>query len=220
MSKEKNAEAKRKRNYRKEKERALKNRIKKIQEPTYMSNQSTKKGLLLPSANVLLTRTEREMLDFIVKDHLISKQIQSIKKVTKQAVDKTIRRLKKKGAINSGWQPSKIYQSTSQPSGIKRLHGQEFNIWLLFQNHYYQEIRMYANILYIDGHTIRLYKDSILGIVTKSEIKSTNEILTELQKQEKKVINWHALYRVLMELYDDGKIERLKSKAGFFWKKK
>jgi Fe2+ or Zn2+ uptake regulation protein len=64
------------------------------------------------------------------------------------------------------------------------------------------------------------YKDSILGIVTKSEIKSTNEILTELQKQEKKVINWHALYRVLMELYDDGKIERLKSKAGFFWKKR
>ena len=64
------------------------------------------------------------------------------------------------------------------------------------------------------------YKDSILGIVTKTEIKSTNEILTELQKQEKKVINWHALYRVLMELYDDGNIERLKSKAGFFWKKK
>ena len=64
------------------------------------------------------------------------------------------------------------------------------------------------------------YKELILGILTKTEIKSTNEVLTELQKQEKKVINWHALYRVLMELQTDGKVERLKSKAGFFWKKK
>lgn len=60
----------------------------------------------------------------------------------------------------------------------------------------------------------------ILEIVTKSEIKSTNEILGELQEKAGKVINWHALYRVLMELQADGKIERLKSKAGFFWKKK
>lgn len=64
------------------------------------------------------------------------------------------------------------------------------------------------------------YDDMILEIVTKTEIKSTNEILVELQKKARKVINWHSLYRVLMELQADNKVEKLKSKAGFFWKKK
>jgi len=64
------------------------------------------------------------------------------------------------------------------------------------------------------------YKEMVLSILSETEIKSTNEVLTELQKKAKKVINWHALYRILMELCIDGKIERLKSKAGFFWKRK
>lgn len=64
------------------------------------------------------------------------------------------------------------------------------------------------------------YKEMILSILSKEEIKSTNQVLEELQKKADKVINWHALYRVLMELKTEGKIERLQSKAGFFWKKK
>ena len=64
------------------------------------------------------------------------------------------------------------------------------------------------------------YKEQILKILSKDEIKSTNEILKELEKDSKKVINWHALYRVLMDLQSENKIERLKAKAGFFWKRK
>jgi Fe2+ or Zn2+ uptake regulation protein len=64
------------------------------------------------------------------------------------------------------------------------------------------------------------YKESILSILSRTEIKSTNQILDELQKKVNKTINWHALYRVLMDLQSEGKIERLQSKAGFFWKKK
>jgi len=64
------------------------------------------------------------------------------------------------------------------------------------------------------------YREVVLEMLSKTEIKSTNEILMDVQKKSNKVINWHALYRVLMELYSDGKIEKLKSKAGFFWKKK
>ena len=64
------------------------------------------------------------------------------------------------------------------------------------------------------------YKETILEILSKTEIKSTNEILNELQNKVNKIINWHALYRVLMELQSEGKIIRLQSKAGFFWKKK
>ena len=64
------------------------------------------------------------------------------------------------------------------------------------------------------------YKDMILSVLSREEIKSTNQVLEELQKKANKIINWHALYRVLMELKSNGKIERLESKAGFFWKKK
>jgi Fe2+ or Zn2+ uptake regulation protein len=64
------------------------------------------------------------------------------------------------------------------------------------------------------------YNEMILSILSKEEIKSTNQVLEELQKKAKKIINWHALYRTLMELKSNGKIERLESKAGFFWRKK
>jgi len=64
------------------------------------------------------------------------------------------------------------------------------------------------------------YNNLISKILKKDEIKSTNEILIELEKESNKVINWHALYRVLMEFQAEGKIERLKAKAGFFWRKK
>jgi len=64
------------------------------------------------------------------------------------------------------------------------------------------------------------YNEIILSILSKNEIKSTNQVLEELQKKVDKVINWHALYRILMELKVNGKIERLQSKAGFFWKRK
>ncbi|MDO8563751.1 MAG: hypothetical protein Q7R87_01970 [Nanoarchaeota archaeon] len=64
------------------------------------------------------------------------------------------------------------------------------------------------------------YDEIILALLSKSEIKSTNEVLSELEKKVRKVINWHALYRILMELQVENKIERLQSKAGFFWKKK
>ena len=64
------------------------------------------------------------------------------------------------------------------------------------------------------------YDEILLTIISKNDIKSTNEILEELQIKTKKVINWHALYRILIELHSLGKVEKLKSKAGFFWKKK
>ena len=58
-----------------------------------------------------------------------------------------------------------------------------------------------------------------INILSKTQIKSTNEILKELEEKSGSKINWHALYRILMELERDGKVERLKSKAGMFWRK-
>lgn len=52
------------------------------------------------------------------------------------------------------------------------------------------------------------------------EIKSTNQVLNEVQSASGKSINWHMLYRILMELHDEGKVERIETKAGFFWRKR
>ena len=64
------------------------------------------------------------------------------------------------------------------------------------------------------------YRELVLDLLTDNQIKSTNEILKELEKRAKKVLNWHNLYRILMDLESENKIEKLKAKAGFFWKKK
>lgn len=64
------------------------------------------------------------------------------------------------------------------------------------------------------------YREDVLKVLSKEEIKSTNQILDELQERVKKSINWHMLYRILNDLEKEGKAERLKAKAGFFWKKK
>ncbi|MFQ6052338.1 MAG: hypothetical protein ACE5K4_11705 [Candidatus Hydrothermarchaeota archaeon] len=63
------------------------------------------------------------------------------------------------------------------------------------------------------------YKEPVFGILSRTEIKSTNEILKELEKLTGKRINWHALYRVLMELESEGKVEKFKAKGGFYWRK-
>ena len=60
---------------------------------------------------------------------------------------------------------------------------------------------------------------AVLEILSKDTIMSTNEVLTALQTKTKKTINWHALYHILDDLAEQGKVEKLKSKAGFFWKK-
>jgi DNA-binding transcriptional regulator YhcF (GntR family) len=64
------------------------------------------------------------------------------------------------------------------------------------------------------------YQEEVLRIVSKEEIKSTNQILSELQNSANKIINWHMIHRILSDLEREGKIEKLKAKAGFFWKKK
>ncbi|HDL02224.1 MAG TPA: hypothetical protein ENH20_00135 [Candidatus Pacearchaeota archaeon] len=64
------------------------------------------------------------------------------------------------------------------------------------------------------------HEKHILEILNKTRIKSTNEILKELEKRTNKVINWHLLYRVLKDLSEEKRIEKLKAKAGFFWKLK
>ena len=81
------------------------------------------------------------------------------------------------------------------------------NIWIL------------AYKIFIQNLCMSKYREMILELLSESEIKSTNQVLKELEKKSKKTINWHVLYRILMELEREGKVERLKAEAGFFWRK-
>ena len=55
----------------------------------------------------------------------------------------------------------------------------------------------------------------VLGTGVRKRYKNNelkeHEVLEELQKKADKIINWHVLYRVLMELQADNKVERLES---------
>lgn len=64
------------------------------------------------------------------------------------------------------------------------------------------------------------YNQKILNLLSKEKIKSTNELLRELERKEDKTISWNLVYRILFELEAEGKIEKLGAKGGFFWRKK
>ena len=64
------------------------------------------------------------------------------------------------------------------------------------------------------------YRDKVLKVLSDKQIKSTNEILKDLEKLTGKSVNWHIVYRVLAELHNEGKVEKLQAKGGFFWRKK
>lgn len=62
--------------------------------------------------------------------------------------------------------------------------------------------------------------DKEIFLILAKELKSTNEILAELQTKAKKKINWYLVYHALTELEHEGKAEKQELKAGMFWKKK
>lgn len=64
------------------------------------------------------------------------------------------------------------------------------------------------------------YEKIVFGVLSDTVIKSTNEIVKDVEKTTGRSINWHMIYRVLIEMYHQGKIEKFEAKVGFFWKKK
>lgn len=64
------------------------------------------------------------------------------------------------------------------------------------------------------------YRKIVLDVLSETKIKSTNELLKEIEELTGQTVNWHMIYRVLSELHHEGKVEKLEAKVGFFWKKK
>ena len=125
-----------------------------------------------------LTKAEEEILRLLTEEFLTVKQISYRRKCTHQAIYKIINKLKKKGAFNIGLQKVAEIQPTMQPNEKIRLHGQEFNIKLLYQDQHYQELLKRSNIMFIDGNTIRLYRNSIEIYAGKSFYGENEQIVT------------------------------------------
>lgn len=107
-----------------------------------------------------LTEAEKEVLRMITEEFLTPKQIQIRRQCSRQAFYKILKKLKQKGAINSGLQQ---VDKSEAPVNLQliRLHGQEFNIGILYQDQNYQKLLQRSNIIFLDGHTIKLYRNSL-----------------------------------------------------------
>lgn len=110
-----------------------------------------------------LTPAEKEVLHFITEEFLTPKQIQLRRKCTRQAFYKILKSLKQKGAINTGLRKVDNFEAPVNLVNHQaiRLHGQEFNIRIIYQDHNYGNRLSKSNIIYIEGHTIKLYRSSI-----------------------------------------------------------
>lgn len=117
------------------------------------------KGLKYPTKTPL-TGAEKEVLHLLTEEFLTIKQIQQRRQCSLQAVYKLIKKLKQKGAYDSGLNMVEKVEPTFNQSDL-RLHGQELNIRILLQNPKYQAELDKSNTLFLDGNTIRLYKNSI-----------------------------------------------------------
>jgi hypothetical protein len=127
-----------------------------------------------------LTATEKEVLHLISDEFLTLKQIQIRRDCSFQAVYKILKRIKEKGFLDNGLNRIKLSQG-SNPNDV-RLHGQEFNIKLISQTNKYQKELKKSNILFIDGNTIKLYRNSIevhsgQSFLGKSAAESENKSL-------------------------------------------
>jgi len=108
-----------------------------------------------------ITEAEAEVIHLLTDEFLTPKQVAIRRKTSTQFVYKIIKNLKKKGLIDRAYNKVAKSQSTLQPCNQIRLHGQEFNIKILYKDQRYKELLNKANTLNVDGNTIRLYRDSI-----------------------------------------------------------
>jgi len=123
--------------------------------------KSRKKEVAFNSKNLILTPSEEEVLRLITEEFFTPKQISYRRKCTHQAVYKIIKKLKQKGAFNIGLHKVAKIQPTMQPNEKIRLHAQEFNIKILWQDSKYPNLLKRSNIFFIDGNTIKLYRNSV-----------------------------------------------------------
>jgi len=152
-----------------------------------------------------VTVVERDILSLLSDEHLTIPQVAIRRQTSKQAVYKILSSLKKKGLINKNFQRVEKNLSTMVENGWIRLHGQEFNIKIIYKDKRYKELKKRANVIDVDGNTVRLYRDSV-------EVYSVHSFFSEsVQKATAKSFRyWSKFFRVLE---NDLKIILVKSRV-------
>lgn len=136
----------------------LKKVFKKVQR---MVQKSRKHGSKSGVVNSPLTPTEQVILSLISNEYLTPKQIARRQNISLSRVYRIIKNIKKKGHLNSVQKGVQKNEPGFQPlkHNLIRLHGQEFNIKLLFKDKKYTN--SVGKLITLDGNTIRCYRDSI-----------------------------------------------------------
>ena len=64
---------------------------------------------------------------------------------------------------------------------------------------------------------VKKHREVILNTISESKLKSTSEVLEQVEQKVKKTINWSDLYRTLRDLADKGLIKEFVCKGGIYW---
>jgi len=166
-----------------------------------------------------LTNAEQEVLTLLTQEFLTPKKIATRRRCTKQAISKIIKKLRKKGLINQFSEEVDKSRPTCQPLNSYgyqnipsfpvehqiRLHGQEFNIKILYKDQRYKKILEKSNTINIDGNTIRLYRNSI-------EIYSGQSFYAD-DPQKATAISFQYWNRLFAKLENDLKLILIKPRA-------
>ena len=64
---------------------------------------------------------------------------------------------------------------------------------------------------------VKKHREIILNTISEIKLKSTSEVLKEVERRVKKRINWSELYRTLKDLSDRGLIRQYVCKGGIYW---
>lgn len=110
-----------------------------------------------------LTTAQTEILYYLTKEFLTPKQIAIRRKTKIRVVQAQIKKLKDLGVINNAFREVRILTPTNAlfPKNMIRLHGEEWNINILYKDERYKDLLNKSNFIDNDGNTIRLSKDSV-----------------------------------------------------------
>jgi DNA-binding CsgD family transcriptional regulator len=108
-----------------------------------------------------LTDSEKDVLHLVTDESMTAKQISIRRGCSRQAVHKILKKLRQKGAYNKAFEKVDTTEALVNHNQNIRLHGQELNIRILWQNEKYQRILKKSNLIFIDGNTIKLYPKSV-----------------------------------------------------------
>lgn len=112
---------------------------------------------------VVLSKKEREVLDYLTKDFLTVKKIAVIKGCSVQSVYKIIRKIKEKGKLKDGLKGVEkrgVYFKPFKKGCVKRLHGQQ--LWArIVPTDRYVKLRRVTSAFSLEGNHVRLNEGSV-----------------------------------------------------------